>query len=95
VNLGAEAADVERSERTLRTDAVERRALVVRPRRRDAPDLLLRVAARIRRLDAYTHLHRTDKYLDTLPANQTARKALPPTTAKSRNRKMTDCPSYY
>jgi len=33
-----------------------------------------------------------DKYLDT---NQTAWKALPPTTAKSSNRKMADCPSYY
>jgi len=28
-------------------------------------------------------------------ASQTARKALPPTIAKSRNRKMVDCPSYY
>jgi len=27
--------------------------------------------------------------------NQTARKALPPTTAESGNRKMADCPSYY
>ena len=39
-----------------------------------------------RRLRA-THRHRIDKYLDTLLANQTARKALPPTIAKSGNRK--------
>jgi len=42
-----------------------------------------------------THRHRIDKSLDTVLANQTARKALPLTTAKSRNRKMADCPSYY
>jgi len=41
------------------------------------------------------HRHRIDKYLDTLLGNQTARKALSPTTAKIRNRKMADCPSYY
>jgi len=44
---------------------------------------------------ACIHRDRIDKYLDTLLADQTARKALPPTTAKSRNRKMADCPSYY
>jgi len=37
------------------------------------------------------HRHGVDKYLDTLLANQTAQKALPPTTARSRNRKMVDC----
>ena len=45
-----------------------------------------------------THRHRLDKYLDTLLASQTARKALPPTKAtiaKRGNRKMADCPSYY
>ena len=36
-----------------------------------------------------------DKYLDTSLASQTARKALPPTIDKSRNRKMADSPSYY
>jgi len=41
------------------------------------------------------HRHRIDKYLDTALANQIARKALPPTIAKSLNRKMADCPSYY
>jgi len=40
------------------------------------------------------HWHRIDKYLDTLLANQTARKAMPPTTDKSCNRKIADCPSY-
>jgi len=39
--------------------------------------------------------HRIDKYLDTLLANKTAQKALPPTTDKSCSRKMVDCPSYY
>ena len=39
--------------------------------------------------------HRIDKYLDILLANQTARKAMPPTIAKSRNRKMAGCLSYY
>ena len=39
--------------------------------------------------------HRIDKYLETLLTSQTARKALPPTIAKSRNRTMADCPSYY
>jgi len=39
--------------------------------------------------------HRIDKYLDTLLANKTAQKALPPTTDKSCSRKMADCPSYY
>jgi len=34
-------------------------------------------------------------YLFTVQANQTARKALPPTIAKSRNRNMADCPSYH
>ena len=32
--------------------------------------------------------------VDTLLANQTARKAMTPTTDKSRSRKMADCPSY-
>ena len=32
-----------------------------------------------------------DKYLDTLLASQTARKAMPPTTAKRDHRKMVDC----
>ena len=41
------------------------------------------------------HRHRIDKYLDTLLASQTAQKALPPTIAKSRNRKMAYCPSCY
>jgi len=41
------------------------------------------------------HRHRIDKYLDTLLANQTARKASPPSIAKSGSRKMADCPSYY
>ena len=52
---------------------------------------------RPRRSDASEHRHRIDKYLDsTSLANQTAaRKALPPTTDKSGNRKMADCPSYY
>ena len=49
-----------------------------------------------RRSDASEHRHRIDKYLDTSLANQTAaRKALPPTTDKSGNRKMADCPSYH
>ena len=34
------------------------------------------------------HRHRIDKYLDTLLANQTPRKAVPPTIAKSRKQKM-------
>jgi len=38
--------------------------------------------------------HRIDKYLDIILANQTALKALPLTIARSRNRKMADCPSY-
>ena len=37
------------------------------------------------------HRHRIDKYLDTLRANQTARKAKPPTIDKRRQRKMADC----
>ena len=41
------------------------------------------------------HIHRIDKYLDTLLANLTAHKALPSTTAKRGNRNMADCPSYY
>jgi len=41
------------------------------------------------------HRQRIDKYLDTLLANQTPRKAMPPTTAKRGHRKMADCPSYY
>jgi len=41
------------------------------------------------------HCHTIDKYLDTLLANQTVRKALPPTIDKSRSRKMADCWSYY
>jgi len=36
-----------------------------------------------------------DTDLDTLLANQTARKALPPTIAKSNNRKMAGYTSYY
>jgi len=36
-----------------------------------------------------------DKYLDTLLSSRTAQKALPPTIAKSGNRKMADCLSYY
>jgi len=39
--------------------------------------------------------HRIDKYLDTLLANQTARKVKPPTIAKRGQRKMADCPSCY
>jgi len=39
--------------------------------------------------------HRIDTYLGTLLVNQTARKALPQTIAKSGNRKLADCPSYY
>ena len=35
------------------------------------------------------------QYLDALLASQTARKASPSTVAKSGNRKMADCPSYY
>ena len=40
------------------------------------------------------HRHRIDKYLATLLASQTARKALPPTIAESGNRKMADCRSF-
>ena len=40
------------------------------------------------------HKHRTDKYLDTLLANQTSRKAKPPITTKRVHRKMADCPSF-
>ena len=39
--------------------------------------------------------HRIDKYLHTILANQTARKAMPPVIAKAGHRKMADCPSYY
>ena len=39
--------------------------------------------------------HRIDKCLDTLLANQTARRAMPPTIANRGQRKMADCPSYY
>jgi len=42
-----------------------------------------------------SHRHRINKYLDTLLASQTGRKALPPTTTKSGNCKMADCLSYY
>ena len=42
-------------------------------------------------LNSTDHRHR----IDTLIANQTARTALPPTTAKSGNRKMADCPSLF
>ena len=39
--------------------------------------------------------HRIHKCLDTLLANQTARRAMPPTIANRGQRKMADCPSYY
>jgi len=39
--------------------------------------------------------HRIDKYLDTLLANQTARKAMQPTIDHKVQRKMADCQSYY
>jgi len=42
-------------------------------------------------LNSTDHRHR----IDTLIANQTARTALPPTTAKSGNHKMADCPSLF
>jgi len=38
------------------------------------------------------HRHRIDKYPDIFLANQTARKALPATVAKSCNRKMAALP---
>ena len=41
------------------------------------------------------HRHRIDKCMDTLLANQTARKVKPRTIAESRSGKMADCPSYY
>ena len=43
---------------------------------------------------SYLHRHSRDKYLDTLLANQTARKVKPPTKQKGQ-RKMADCPSCY
>jgi len=46
------------------------------------------------RLRPHAHTANRDKYLDNLLASQTARKALPPTVAKSGNGKMADCPSY-
>jgi len=44
------------------------------------------------RRQVLVHRHRIDKYLDTLLANRTAQNALPPTTAKSPNRKMAGLP---
>jgi len=63
----------------------------------DVPDrVLFKLALHsIQSLTHFNHRHRIDKYLDTFLASQTARKALPPIIAKSRNRKMADCPSYY
>ena len=46
----------------------------------------------------HTHRHRIDKYLDTLlanHANSSEGSMKPPIIAKSGNRKMADCPSYY
>jgi len=56
---------------------------------------LIRITNRILNFITAAHRHRTDKYLRTLLANQTARKAMPLTTDKRGQRKMADCPSYY
>jgi len=44
--------------------------------------------------DSQAHRHRIYKYLDSLLASQTARKAKPPTTDIRGQRKMADWPSY-
>jgi len=49
---------------------------------------LIRITNRILNFITAAHRHRTDKYLRTLLANQTAWKAMPPTTDKRGQRKL-------
>ena len=62
--------------------------------------VLITVILRVKPKPQFTPfvLRRIDKYLDTLLASQAARKTArlgPATIAKSGNRKMADCASYY
>jgi len=74
-------------------DVPELEALVGSCRRRESAICCDRLTVTSQVTIGCDHRHIIiDKYLDTL---QTARTALPPTVAKSGNRKMADCQSYY